>query len=628
MCPVYGRYRAAVDKCVADDAAIDTHQCRRLTIEAAGDIAGDGNIRQADVAQAGRGAGSAEQRGNAGRRGIGNGQTIDGMAQAVELASEWHGGGADRRKAVCAPDSRVRRDAGVDIRAQHDIFAEDVTQALQVGAGHAAGGAQAVDHRIHCRRAIDALQSAEILAGWQVNLGLDVVRGSVAGGRSTLAIAQRQGGSARTAQRRIDIDIVVRRQLELVGRPHNRVVDIDIAQACATADRLDMHVGGLQRIGVEHAGLVAAGSGNREVGRIDQPGAGQALAWQGRGGDLQFIGHLDLGGRGFDKAAIAARRRTGVQRAGGVDRAGLHIAQQLDDAAARIDGMRLDHAGIVDHGFQEIAGGLGGEQHAAAIGLDQAAILHQRAHRPLVHRHVQQAVAGHVQRDGAARCQRHRTEARLDRAFVRHIGAQQGHIAARRADRPLVQHLAGAVAGKFVIARHEIGVIDIERGGHQPGRVHGRTLAEQDAVRVDDKHLAVGRQIAQDGRAVIAQHPVQGHRIAIGLHELHRLALVDIEVGPIDNRVLAALIDHRRAGRAGNVRLARHHRSACRPRQRKRSVAQHQRRRHAGQGKMPAAAGAAGHRALAGRFDVFGNGCVGTGGLVPDGAVDAIHGGS
>ena len=40
---------------------------------------------------------------------------------------------------------------------------------------------------------------------------------------------------------------------------------------------------------------------------------------------------------------------------------------------------------------------------------------------------------------------------------------------------------------------------------------------------------------------------------------------------------------------------------------------------------MRAAPAAAGHGTLAGRFDVFGNGGVCAGGLVPDGAVDAVH---
>ena len=60
----------------------------------------NGDVRQAQIAQACGRAGRAEQRGNARRRGVGNCQTIDDMAQAVELAGEGHGDGADRRETV------------------------------------------------------------------------------------------------------------------------------------------------------------------------------------------------------------------------------------------------------------------------------------------------------------------------------------------------------------------------------------------------------------------------------------------------------------------------------------------------------------------------------------------------
>ena len=341
---------------------------------------------------------------------------------------------------------------------------------------------------------------------------------------------------------------------------------------------------------------------------------------------MQRVADIDSSRRSVNKAAIAAIGRAGVQRAARVHRAGLHVAQQLDGAALRVDGVRLDHAGIVHHGFQEVAGRLGGQQHAAPIGLDQAAIVDQRAHGAPVHRHVQQAVAGHVQRDGIAGRQRHRAQARADRAFVRHIGAQQGHIAARRADRALVQHLARAIAAELVLARHEVAVGNVQGRCHQARRVHGRALAEQHAIRVDDEDLAIRRQIAEYRRAIAAQHAVQRHRIAVGLLELHRFALADIELRPVDDGVLAALVDHGIAGRAIDGRLPRHDRPARRPRQGQAAVAEHQRRRHAGQGEMRSAAAAAGQRALAGGFDVFGNGGVSARGLVPDGAVDAVHG--
>ena len=486
------------------------------------------------------------------------------MTQAIELAGKCGSAIADGRKALVAVPGRGG--GRIDIAAQRIIARQIAAHALQIDAGQAVKSAEAVDDGVIDDRAVTAQLGAEAVVARQVDGRADIIDTGVAGCDVGLAVFQRQAGRAGTAHGGIDIDIVLRRQGQLVGRPGNRFVDIDVAgRAAAAVGTLDLHRALVQAAHQVRAGHVAAGGGDREVDRIDQPGAGQAIGCLGA--DIDAVGNIHVCGRGIDKAALATVRRAGVQRTARVDGAGLHVAQQFDAAATRIDGVRLDHAGIVDHGFQQVAGGLGREQHAAAIGLDQAAILHQRAHRAPVHRHVQQAVAGHVQRDGIAGRQGHRTQARRDRALVRYMRAQQGHIAARSTDRALVQHLARAIAGKFVVTGHKVGVVDIQGGGYQARRVDRGSLAEQHAVRVDNKHLAVGRQVAEDGRAVAAQHAVQGHRIAVGLHELHRFTLVDIELGPVDHRILATLRDHRRAWRATNIGLPRHHRAARRPRQ-------------------------------------------------------------
>ena len=85
-----------------------------------------------------------------------------------------------------------------------------------------------------------------------------------------------------------------------------------------------------------------------------------------------------------------------------VDRAALHVAEQQDRAAAILERARLDDAGVVDHGPEQLAGGLRGQQHLAAIGADQAAIVDQRVDRACVDRDVEQAVAGDVERDRLA----------------------------------------------------------------------------------------------------------------------------------------------------------------------------------------------------------------------------------
>ena len=184
--------------------------------------------------------------------------------------------------------------------------------------------------------------------------------------------------------------------------------------------------------------------------------------------------------------------------------------------------LRLNDAGVVDGVGQQTAGGLRGHQHLAAVSPDQAAVLHQRVDCALIHRDVEQLVARHVKRERVAGGQRHRSQPGGERSLVAHICAEQRDVATVGCvDRSLIHDRARARAGKLVIARHEAGVADRPGRSHQPTNIDRRALAEQDAVGVDEKHLAVGPQAAQNSRRVGADDPVQRHCTAAGLHELY-----------------------------------------------------------------------------------------------------------
>ncbi|MEJ2362954.1 MAG: hypothetical protein P8Z75_16370 [Gammaproteobacteria bacterium] len=99
--------------------------------------------------------------------------------------------------------------------------------------------------------------------------------------------------------------------------------------------------------------------------------------------------------------------------------------------------------------------------------------------------------------------------------------------------------------GEHIVARHEIAVTDVLGGGHQALHVQAGTGAEEHPVWVYQKNLAVRFQTTEDVRRVAANHPVQYHRRAIGLAELHILLRPDRELLPVDDRLLALLIDHR-----------------------------------------------------------------------------------
>lgn len=89
----------------------------------------------------------------------------------------------------------------------------------------------------------------------------------------------------------------------------------------------------------------------------------------------------------------------------------------------------------------------------------------------------------------------------------------------------------------------QAGVIDVERGGDQPADVDLRALAEQNAVGVDQPHLAVSVEAAKDLAAVGVENAVDGDGGGRGLPEVHRFLLRNIEALPVEREVLAGLLD-------------------------------------------------------------------------------------
>ena len=118
-----------------------------------------------------------------------------------------------------------------------------------------------------------------------------------------------------------------------------------------------------------------------------------------------------VAGRGDAATGLSGAHTRHIQRSADAHSAALHVAHQHDAAVFPGDQrLRLDHAGVVNRALQQAAGRLSGQQHLAAIGLDQAAVLDQRVHRAFVDCDVEQAVAGNVERDRVAGRQRHRAE--------------------------------------------------------------------------------------------------------------------------------------------------------------------------------------------------------------------------
>ena len=126
---------------------------------------------------------------------------------------------------------------------------------------------------------------------------------------------------------------------------------------------------------------------------------------------------------------------------------------------------------------------------------------------------------------------------------------------------------------------HEVFVADVAGRREEARRVDDRAGAEDDAVAVDDEHLAVGIEAAEDlARPHPADDAVERDRIRIRLDERRLLADADVEHVPVDDGLVAVLIDRDVGGaRIVDLRRAADHDAALRPGERGRD--RHQRRR-------------------------------------------------
>ncbi len=132
-----------------------------------------------------------------------------------------------------------------------------------------------------------------------------------------------------------------------------------------------------------------------------------------------------MAGNGDGAAGLACTGAGNIQRAAHVHCPALHVTEQPDRAVVVFDSPRLDHAGVVHRALQQVSRCHCRQQHLAAVGVDQPAVLDQRIYRALAHRDTQQAVTGYVEGDGVAGGERHRAEPRDDDAVVADAGAEQ-----------------------------------------------------------------------------------------------------------------------------------------------------------------------------------------------------------
>ena len=86
-----------------------------------------------------------------------------------------------------------------------------------------------------------------------------------------------------------------------------------------------------------------------------------------------------------------------------------------------------------------------------------------------------------------------------------------------------------------------------------------RIATEGDAVRIDQEYMAIGIQHAVDLAGQISDHDIQRDRGRIIGDEVHRIALADAEVAPVDQRAVAGLRHLQCVGGIGDAYRALHH---------------------------------------------------------------------
>ena len=324
-----------------------------------------------------------------------------------------------------------------------------------------------------------------------------------------------------------------------IGRPADRVLHRQhAAERRGNRDVGGFEVGGQRRV-IEVACGALCGR-DLEVGGIDQPGAGEARCGKGR--DLQVIGHRNTGGGRFNETAIAAIGRRGVERSPGVDSASFHARKQQDLTRAIGKRLRLDGPGVrYDRGDRR-ARPLRGEQHLAAVGGDQSAILDQCPGRCPVYLHLQMAVGTGVEKHIRPRRQHDVALGCADRTQVGDRSADQHDLpAVMRRDQALVDHRSARGESEPVGTGQEVGIRDRTGRGDDTANVDLRGRGEQHAIGIDDVDLAVRGEIAGNRRPGGGQHAVERNGTGIGLDEGDRGILADVEALPVDDAALTGL---------------------------------------------------------------------------------------
>ena len=349
-----------------------------------------------------------------------------------------------------------------------------------------------------------------------------------------------------------------------LGRPHNAVIAISQCRPTAHNDGVTP----MQRIGnggVGHCNRVRPDgqdkfAGDRcehvdvGVGDVDHAG----LHEQHPAG--LFTGHVDRSreydGRSFLSARVddditAIDALLGHQGARTADVAA--VRDEVDASADFRRAVGADRAFIVDgQGVDVAASG-----HQLGLhGLNGAGVMHSRAAEGLAGGPHGQVRVGRVdQTHILPSCHPHDAIGRVESAVVLDGGPDEVDVAFEGANLTVVDDAGPRGSGEIELAGivHELGIGDVERGGHEGIDVNLPRRPDHDPVGVDQVHLAVGVEGTVNRRGVAADHAVQHGGVAVGHIEVGDFAVVDGEALPVDDGPLARRVDIQRASAGGNA---------------------------------------------------------------------------
>ena len=103
----------------------------------------------------------------------------------------------------------------------------------------------------------------------------------------------------------------------------------------------------------------------------------------------------------------------------------------------------------------------------------------------------------------------------------------------------------------------------IQRAGNQTANVHLTALTKDNAIRVKQKHLPVGIELAINLAGIASVNAVKRHAVDAGLGKVDLCLSANIKTLPMDNGLVAVLGNVHARGALLNVGLPGHNLPTC-----------------------------------------------------------------